>query len=329
MENDTHQRTRAIKIAIRAEEERLRTRFTWLAHQDLLGLGCFVACLLAMAGVTWLYLAGILAWWIVIPLMALPLSILHEIEHDLIHHIYFKHRAWIQNSMMFVIWVCKLNLNPWYRREIHLRHHRESGQTTDVEERLLGIGLPFGLLRLFVTLHPVGGLVLLPRIRRDAPNMGAMRLFWLSLPTFSVAFWVWEGFFGYMRLRSGLTIPFDPANSLPAWAWPYVRDLAVLIVIPNMLRQSSLAAISSYCHYYEDIPTADVFYQTQILRSWLLVPFQLFCFNFGTTHIIHHYVATQPFYLRQMVAPVAVAELVNQGTRVDDFGIVARANRWG
>ena len=39
--------------------------------------------------------------------------------------------------------------------------------------------------------------------------------------------------------------------------------------------------ISTYCHYYGDIPERDVFFQTQILDHPLLYPFQLFCFNFG------------------------------------------------
>ncbi len=30
--------------------------------------------------------------------------------------------------MLFGIWVSKLSLNPWYRREIHLLHHKSSGQ---------------------------------------------------------------------------------------------------------------------------------------------------------------------------------------------------------
>ena len=128
--------------------------------------------------------------------------------------------------------------------------------------------------------------------------------------------------------RAGCALPFDPAWLLPPSVWPWIRDLAILVVLPNMLRQSCLALISSYCHYYEDIPDADVFYQTQILKSWVLFPLQLFCFNFGATHIIHHYVATQPFYLRQMVAPVVLGKMALLGTRVNDLGVVARNNRW-
>ena len=87
--------------------------------------------------------------------------------------------------------------------------------------------------------------------------------------------------------------------------------------------------MSSYSHYYGDIPKRDIFFQNQILSNWMLIPFQAFCFNFGATHIIHHYVINQPFYLRQMVAHAAQAEMKRQGTRINDLGTFVRANRWG
>lgn len=292
-------------------------------------MSCFLGSLAAMVGIAALYLQGMLAWWLAVPLMALPLSILHELEHDLIHDLYFKGRAWLQHLMFFVIWFCKLSLNPWYRREIHLKHHRESGQITDIEERLIGLGLPFGWLRIFVAIHPLGGLLLFPRIKREVPDFQPLRLALLSAPTYAVVNTLWEVFFGYVRVRSGWTVPFDPAYLLPASGWPWVRDLAVLLVLPNMLRQSCLVFMSSSSHYYGDIPTRDVFFQNQILSNWMLFPFQLFCFNFGATHIIHHYVINQPFYMRQMVSYAALAEMSRQGTRVNDLHALVRANRWG
>jgi hypothetical protein len=116
---------------------------------------------------------------------------------------------------------------------------------------------------------------------------------------------------------------------LPAWGWPWARDLTILLVLPNVLRQSCLVLMSSYSHYYGDIPDREIFFQNQILSNWMFFPFQLFCFNFGATHIIHHYVIQQPFYLRQMVAHAALAEMRRQGTRSDDLGTFVRANRWG
>jgi hypothetical protein len=86
--------------------------------------------------------------------------------------------------------------------------------------------------------------------------------------------------------------------------------------------------MSSYCHYYGDIPAKDVLVQCQIIRSKLVLPFQLFCCYFGATHVIHHVVVGQPFYLRHLVRRAAWAALEAHGTRVDDWGIISRANRY-
>jgi fatty acid desaturase len=326
-EHSTIERTRRIRAVIQLEERRLRATHPWLAHQDFLGMTCFLGSLAAMVAIAAFYLQGALAWWYAVPLMALPLSILHELEHDLIHSLYFRSRAWVQHVMFFVIWLCKMSLNPWYRRGIHMKHHLVSGQKTDIEERLIGLGLPFGFLRFFVTIHPLGGLLLFRRIKRDAPDFRPLRLALLSVPTYTSFLLIWETFFGYVRVRQGWSPPLDPFRLLPACGWPWARDLTVLLVLPNVLRQSCLVLMSSYSHYYEDIPERDVFFQNQILNSWMLLPFQVFCFNFGATHIIHHYVVNQPFYLRQMVAHAAQAEMGRQGTRINDLGTFVRANR--
>lgn len=328
MLRDTRQRVRAIREAIRVEEQRLFARYPWLVHQDLLGLFCFLGSLGVLGCVAWLYLSGMLAWWWTIPLMALPLSVLHEIEHDLIHNLYFRRHRWLQNVMFFVIWYCKLGLNPWYRRGIHLRHHRLSGQKADIEERLLGIGLPFGPTRLLVAIHPFGAVFLFNRIRRDSPDFQGWRLTLLSLPTYLPLLCVSLAFFGYLWLMTGLSPAWDPIRMLPAEAWPFVRDMSVLMLFPNVLRQTCLVLMSSYSHYYEDIPEHDVYYQNQVLCGPLTWPLQVFCFNFGATHIIHHYVVSQPFYLRQMVAGAVHAEFERQGVRVNDLGTVIRTNHW-
>jgi hypothetical protein len=91
--------------------------------------------------------------------------------------------------MFFGIWVSKLHGSPWFRRDLHLKHHQLrwvwaalwsgcrsglwadgcavlcsaavlcSGQTADAEERLIGLGLAPGLLRMAVTVHPIGSLL--------------------------------------------------------------------------------------------------------------------------------------------------------------------------
>lgn len=163
------ERIRRINRAIQGAEAELRVRHPWLNHQNALGLAVFLFSLGMMGGLSVGYLSGGLTAWLVIPGMAFAISLLHELEHDLIHNLYFKGRPLVQNALFLVIWLAKLNLNPWYRKEIHTHHHRVSGQLDDIEERLIGLGLPLGPLRALVALHPLGALFLLRRIKRDAP----------------------------------------------------------------------------------------------------------------------------------------------------------------
>jgi hypothetical protein len=86
--------------------------------------------------------------------------------------------------------------------------------------------------------------------------------------------------------------------------------------------------MSNSCHYYGDIPLNTVYYQNQILDSWFVLPFQLLCCNFGATHIIHHYVVSQPFYIRHLTGIAVKDMMVKLGIRNNDFGILWRSNRY-
>ncbi|HRB20057.1 MAG TPA: fatty acid desaturase, partial [Chitinophagales bacterium] len=73
---------------------------------------------------TILYLQGIISAWIVLFSVAFWTSLLHELEHDLIHFMYFKKNKWIQNFMLLGVWIFRpMTINPWLRREIHFHHH--------------------------------------------------------------------------------------------------------------------------------------------------------------------------------------------------------------
>jgi len=102
----------------------------------------------------------------------------------------------------------------------------------------------------------------------------------------------------------------------------------VVLVGPNVLRTFCLHFVSSNMHYYGDVEPGNVIQQTQVLNPWWLWPLQAFCFNFGSTHAIHHFVVKEPFYIRQMTAPVAHRVMREMGVRFNDFGTFARANRW-
>jgi fatty acid desaturase len=320
-------RVRAINQAILADEKRLRAAWPVLRHQDAIGLGIWLGSLTLWLVGAWAWFDGRLPTWLAVPLLALPLSLLHELEHDLIHDLYCKARPWLQDVMLGGIWLAKGSLNPWTRRSLHLYHHHHSGQTHDVEERLIGLGHASIPLRLFVALMPPAAGLMMPAIRKDVPGWRLLTSkkvqdgpgIEIRGPVHRVARWL------DLLMFAAPLVVLMAAMAGSAWG------LALFAVWtgPNQLRHACIVLMSSYSHYYGDIPARDVFYQNQVLRHWALLPFQVFCCDFGATHIIHHYVVQQPFYVRHLVRKAAWAAMEAQGTRVDDWGVVARANRFG
>lgn len=318
--NPYQPRINSIRKVIYAEEKRLRAKYPILDHQDALGLAWFFGSLGLMAITGYLYLTDVLAWYLVIPLMAMYISVLHELEHDLIHELYFKEQKWVQNLMFAMIWVSKVNANPWWRKPMHLKHHKTSGQVDDIEERLIGLGQPLGLVRFLITINPLGTYLVMNQVGKDSERMGSvpginmMRVSALNLPVI-------------LPGNLCLVALFFPTY-VPAFWYSFAWAVCVLLYFPNMLRQSSLQWVSTGCHYYGDIPEKNVFFQNQVLNHWIFYPLQVFCFNFGATHIIHHYVTRQPFYLRQMAADGVMDEFRKQGVRFNDLDIYKRAHRF-
>jgi fatty acid desaturase len=323
------ERVRRISAVIRYAESKLRRQFPLLQKQNLLGLLIFAVSCLGFTFNAVLYLKDFIPAWMCIIGNAVYASFLHELEHDLIHNLYFKTRPAIQNSLMWGIWFLRGNLiSPWYRRMIHLIHHKESGQKNDIEERLIGNGMKWGFKRLIITLDPLMTQLRFPEFIKEIPSFNIWSIWRATFPIFIIfnAIWIsfiicksWEIF----NLSSyGWQMPFSPAYTA------IVSALFVVLVAPNILRQACLTFISSSCHYYGDIPKADLIRQMQVLHPWYLIPFQLFCFNFGSTHIIHHFVVNQPFYIRQLVAPLAHAAMQKYGIRFNDIQTLMRANRF-
>jgi len=319
--NPYQPRINAIRKAIHVEDKRLRQKYTWLQHQNALGMAWFLSSLAIMAGTSYLYLTGAMAWYFMIPIMAFASSILHELEHDLIHDLYFKEMKFVQHIMFAFIWVSKLNANPWWRKPLHLKHHKTSGQMTDIEERLIGLGLPVGLKKLFVTLTPIGSYLVIFEVARDQKILK-------SLPGLDVVLASIVNLPMIIPAVACFIASLLPAGTLPAPWQSTMTAISMLLYLPNVLRQVSLQFISTGVHYFGDIPENNVFFQNQVLNHWAFLPFQLFCFNFGETHIIHHYVTRQPFYLRQMIVPGTQAEFKRQGVRFNDIQIWNRAHRW-
>jgi fatty acid desaturase len=307
----------AIRKAIVQEERRLRKAYPVLERQDELGFGLWMASLTVMVLVAGAYARGSLPWWLTVPLVALPLSVLHELEHDTIHDMYFMHSPWLQNIMFFGIWVAKLSMSPWVRRDLHLLHHKRSGQVDDIEERLLGLGVRSTPLRVAAAFMPWLGFLWVRSIQKDH---GSWRL--LRGTPCSLTRWIQRVDLVFIASPLLMTVLAVRGSAL-------AHMLLVTWVAPNVWRHACIALMSSYSHYYGDVNPRDVTEQNQILRHWSLWPLQAFCCNFGAEHIIHHYTVGQPFYLRHMVRHTAWTAMLANGVRQNDWGTVERANRRG
>ena len=118
----------------------------------------------------------------------------------------------------------------------------------------------------------------------------------------------------------------------PQWMPQLMAGLdifGVVYALPCLLRTFCLHFISSNMHYYGDVEARNAMQQCQVLNPWWLMPMQLFCFNFGSTHAIHHFAVKEPFYIRQWNAAIAHQVMREVGVRFNDFGTFRRANRFG
>jgi fatty acid desaturase len=322
--------SREICRAIKQSDSELRQTYSFLKHQDLICAVIFTGSLSLISLFSYLYVTGYLPAILTILLIALPLSLLHELEHDIIHNLYFKKQRWFQNVMFVFIWIFKLHSYPWYRRQLHLKHHLLSGQMNDAEERLIGLGLSPDFTRMAVTVHPFGGLLVSDDISKDSKYLNLLTMKLKNAPTALVFLFITRTFLTYnvlFLIYSFLNYDINTIYGLNRF-YPVIHALSICICFPNLLRQGCLVLMSNSCHYYGDIPLNTVYYQNQILDSWFVFPFQLFCCNFGATHIIHHYVVSQPFYIRHFTGRAVKDMMVNLGIRNNDFGILWRSNRY-
>lgn len=314
--------TFAIRKAILDADRTLRRKYDWLKHQSTIALALWLTSIATIAANVWAlyHFWGVYPLWVAVPVSAFAASILHELEHDLIHYLYFNSpgETWMQDVMFFGIWVSKLSLNPWTRRTLHLLHHKRSGQPDDVEERLIGLGIPNVLIRILIAICPMAIAAYAGSIRRSNPS-------WRLLRGSACSRGRWVQRVDNAFISAPLWLPAaawatrHPLLLAAAWGW----------AVPGALRHACIALMSSYSHYYGDIPVRDITFQNQILNHWAVLPFNAFCCNFGAEHIIHHYVVGQPFYLRHAVRHDAWKALIAHGARVNDFGVLWRANRWG
>lgn len=328
MNEQDRQRTMAIRIAIKARRDELWAHHPLLRYQNAIGLAI---CLAATGGIAALAVAhwqgAIPAWPCVLGIAALG-SLLHELEHDLIHDLYFRERRWVQHVLFTIGWLLRPNmLNPWIRKTIHLHHHRASGTKTDVEEIAATNGAPMGIRRILMMNGRLARRLLSRRPARAFAIDGVkIHHSWRDVP---VA--IYEGLAVIWLLSGALRGGFAISGHAPPQAWlssayGALDYLGGILVLPCALRNFALMFMTSNNHYHGDV--TNLLEETQVLNHWLFLPFNLLCFNFGGTHTIHHFVVNQPFYVRQWIAPRVYATLRENGVRFNDLATFGRANRY-
>lgn len=339
------EQTAAICREIQGITQAVKQHFPFLRHQNLLGFSIFVICIAAILFVAFAYTSGSLGSWVAILLIAFLTSFLHELEHDLIHQLYFKKQPFLHNLMLFGVWIFRpLTLNPWMRRHLHYHHHRNSGTLSDIEERGVTNGDRWGLLRLFIMPDLIlSGLLRSRTMRREIAEAYRQGLFSKQeiqnlrrvsifgfLPFGLPLHLIWYSFLLFYAFTGTMAL-FSVSFVAPQWLLQYINTitpLVVLLIAPNMLRQFCLHFITSNLHYYGDVERGNIVQQTQVLNAWWTLPFQIFCFNFGSTHAIHHFVVHETFYIRQLTAASSHKVLLRYGVRFNDMGTFERANRY-
>lgn len=327
------QRSAHIREVVLAKGVELRQRYPILQHQDALGAGILALALAGMIGSAALYITGHMAWWVCLLLNAFFASLTHELEHDLIHSMYFRKQRVPHNLMMGLVWLARPStINPWIRRHLHLNHHKVSGTETDMEERAITNGEPWGLARLLMVGDNVmSAFIRMLRARTWAHKFSIIkRTLKVYAPLALVHWGAWYVFLGFHAANGIAYLMGSPIEwSATTLSVMQVIDIAAVVIIgPNVLRTFCLHFISSNMHYYGDIEAGNVLQQCQVLNPWWLWPLQAFCFNFGSSHGIHHFVVKEPFYIRQLTVPVAHKVMREMGVRFNDFGTFGRANRF-
>jgi len=305
------QRIKNIQKSIRSADADLRARYPFLNNQDMIGLAFCLFSLAGMVGTGFAYIAGMIPAWLCIIVSTLFASISHELEHDLIHKLYFKNNRLIQNTMMAVVWLMRPNtVNP-----------KKSGTEDDIEERVLGNGMKFGFKRILISLDAFLSISLRRKELRSMKGYRYLQFVLRGAPlahVFIICFYGFVAFHTYDYFAPALALSTD----YPLWLTSIVSGLNVLAVVwilPNALRAFCLNTVTTLMHYYGDVDS--LLKQCQVMNHWALMPMNLLSFNFGSTHTIHHFLVTQPFYLRQMVAKKVLPVMKENGIRFNDFSV--------
>jgi len=322
-----------VRKAINSHIRDIRDKNGLLKHQSALGLGILIISILGIVISSFLYITDHISWWLCVLVNAVLISLTQEIEHDLIHQLYFPKNPFMHHLMMALSWVARPSTtNPWVRRKLHLKHHQLSGTEEDLEERALTNGFRWSAFRIYMMADLMVASTML--MLQTKTWKGKLQILWIGFksyfPITLLTWFLWYVFIVFHLINLFFSDFFQPVM------WPdsvstfmhYLDIVTVILIAPNVLWTFCLHFISSNMHYYGDIERGNIIQETQVFNAWWLWPVHVFCFNFGSTHGIHHFVVSEPFYIRQMSAGFAHKVMKEAGVRFNDFGTFLRANRW-
>ncbi|MCB9034159.1 MAG: fatty acid desaturase [Chitinophagales bacterium] len=334
-----------IRKDIAQSYKEIKQQYPILKNQNAIGFAIFSLSVVMIVIASYWYIKGNLSIWILVPFNAFWMSILHELEHDLIHWMYFRKNKLVHNFMLFTVWILRpLTINPWLRRDLHFHHHKYSGTLHDVEERGVTNGEKWNFLRLIKLPDLIfGGLLRSTTIKKDIINevkaghitkAQALRFKYIStyamLPVGIIAHLIWYIFLIHLIVQFANN-HFNLNYHSPAFLHQqliWIQPFVAILVLPNLLRQLCLHFITSNMHYFGDVEPQNILQQTQVLNHPIFLPLQFFCFFFGHTHAIHHFVVNETFYIRHITRKRAHESMKKNGVRFNDLGTFKRANRY-
>ena len=286
-------RTKIIRKEIQTASKEIRVKYPFLQHQNFIGFSIFIVSIAMILVLAVAYLQGRISAVVVVLSVAFWTSFLHELEHDLIHFMYFKKNKFIQNLMLLGVWVFRpMTINPWFRRDLHFHHHRVSGSKTDVEERGVTNGEKWGFKRLLTTADIFLGGVLRANIVRkdiiDAVKKGELPkeqalMFKKSkiygmMPFTLALYFIWYFFLIHYSIHY-ISVFFHLGYESSAFIqaqFKWINPLVAILIFPNLLRMFCLHFITSNMHYYGDVELGNIMQQTQVLNKWYLAPLHFF-----------------------------------------------------
>jgi fatty acid desaturase len=328
---EANKRIQIIRQSIMADGDKWRHKYPILANNNLIGMSILLFSLVGMIIGAYGYIELNWSAWFVIPFLAFFSSLSHELEHDLIHWQYFKNRKTIHHLMLFTVWLMRPGtINPWFRRKLHFLHHKTSGTEKDIEERGVSNGMKYGPLRFWVMMdtfipNVFKVMFLAPKGEKIKRVVGILIA---NLPFGVISVFLWYGVIGF----HGANLIADALGTTIIWSeWMltninWMTSLVIVWIAPFYLRSFSINVITSNMHYYGNV--TNTIEETQVLNHPIFWPLQVFCFNFGSTHGIHHFVVKEPFYIRQLTVKAAHKVMRENGVRFNDFGTFTRANNY-